>query len=252
MEVDMETFYTTILPLIKDKIKNVDTEVVYLIVFLHEKDCIPNALEVAKVCKEQGKIVVAVIAMPYFDDIDFMFEANNAFLLLKPFVDTSLVFYRDFFEMENPEMFKEFSPRDLLTMTFEIPFIAINKIINQKGEIVVNESDVKTWLKSGAFAAVGIGESNLPNRISIMVNQVLGSPFLQFLNKERCKLILLNIEASVHNAIRDDEIEELNHLLHQNFDKEVDIILGLKNNNSLSDMAKLQCLFSFSEHEQLF
>ena len=250
--VDMQTFELPTFHLIKDKINENVSEVVYIMVYLGYEWCNLLTIEATKAAKELGKIVVAIIAMPAkWEKIEDSIQAKNAFKKLKPIVDTSFVFYRDTFEEDNPDIYEEFSPLELATHTFKLPFKVIHNIINQKGEIIVDGSDVKTLLKSGPFTAVGSGQCNLSDRIPIMFEQVLDSHYLKFLNKEKCNLILLNFETSEQNAIRNDEIDELNNLLRQHFGKEFNLIFGLKNDNALGDMAKLQCLFSFSEHELL-
>ena len=250
--VDMQTFEFPTIHLIKNKIMESVSEVVYLMVYLGYKWTNRLVLETAKASKELGKIVVLIIAMPAkWEKIEDTIQAKNAFKELKLIVDTSFVFYRDTFEEDNPDIYEEFSPLELATHTFKLPFKVIHNIINQKGEIIVDGSDVKTLLKSGAFSAVGSGQCNLPIRISIIFEQILDSHYLKFLNKEKCNFILYNMEASEQNAITMEEIEEFNQLLRQQFGSEVNIIVGLKNDNSLDDKAKVVCLFSFSEHELL-
>ncbi len=248
--VDMQAFNSATFLLIKEKINTVVGEVVYLMIDLSSDTSISLVIELAKISKTQGKIVVAIIAIPANrHDVECLREAKNALAILRPFVDTSFVFYKDTLNEDTAD--KNVFPTLNDDIAFSMPLDAIYRIAYQQGEIVVDESDVKYLLKSGAFAAVGNGQSNLPNRISIMFEQVLDSRYLKFLNKEKCTLILLSIEASVQNAIRFDEIEELDNLLHQHFGEEVDIIMGLKNDNALGDTAKVVCLFSFSEHALL-
>ena len=251
-EVDLQTFDLPTVHLIKDKIKKTNSEVVYIMVYLGYEWTNRLVFEAAKAGKELGKIVVAIIAMPgKWEKDNDPIQTKNAFARLKPYVDTSFVFYRDTFEEDDPDIYEEFSPLELATHTFKLPFKVIHNIINQKGEIIVDGSDVKCLLKSGAFAAVGSGQCNLPDRISIMFEQVLDSHYLKFLNKEKCNFILYNMEGSEQNAIEMEEIEEFNQLLRQQFGSEVNIIVGLQNDNALGDMAKVVCLFSFLEHELL-
>jgi len=251
--LDILTLELTTIPLIKSKILDSDAEVVYILVYLGDDFSNRTVLEAAKAGKELGKIVVGIIAMPpKWDGIQNTIRANDAFARLKPFVDTSFVFYRDIFDEDDSEIFDDFfSPLEIGTHTFKMPFDAIYRMNNQQGEIVIDASDVKALLKSGAFAVVGTGQCTLPDRMSIMLEQVLDSPYLQYLNKEKCSLILLSFEASEQNVIRMEEIEEFKQLLHEHFGVEVDMIIGLKEDNTLGEVAKVVCLFSFSEHEIL-
>jgi cell division GTPase FtsZ len=251
--LDMQTFEQKIIPLIQDRVKGVVGEVIYIMCYLgydlHDR----ILLEAAKAGKERGKIVVAHIDMPMkCEGLEKTILANNSFVQLQLFVDTFFVFYRDTFEEDNPNIYESFSPLELAVNTFRMPYDVIHYISNQKGEIIIDESDVKTLLKSGAFSAVGIGQSKLPDRISTMVAQVLDSPYLKYLNKEKCKLILLSFEASEQNAIRMEEIEEFKQRLHEHYGEEVDMIIGFKQDNILGELAKVVCLFSSSEHELLY
>ncbi len=251
--VDIQTLELPTIPLIKSKIQDSDGEVVYILVYLGDDFSNRTVFEAAKAGKELGRIVVCIIAMPpKWEGIQNTIRANNAFAGLKPFVDASFVFYRDIFDEDESEIFDDFfSPLEISTYTFKMPFDAIYRIINQQGEIVIDASDVKALLKSGAFSAVGTGQCTLPDRMSIMLEQVLDSPFLHYVNKEKCTLILLSFEASEQNAIRMEEIEECTNLMRQQFGEEVDFIIGLKKDNTLGELAKVVCLFSFSEHEIL-
>ncbi len=247
-EVDMQTFDLPTVHLIKDKIKETNSEVVYIMVYLGYEWTDLLVFETAKAAKELGKIVVTIIAMPAkWEKIDDSIQAKNAISRMKPYVDTSFVFYRDTFEEDNPDIYEEFSPLELATHTFKLPFTVINHIINQKGFIIVDECDVKKIFKSGTFSAVGVGQSKQSNRVSEMFTQILGSPFLEYLNREKCNLILLSFASSENNEILMDEIEHFNQLIKQHFGEETEIIVGMKYDNKLGEFAKIVCMFSFSE-----
>jgi cell division GTPase FtsZ len=250
--VDFEIFEQTTITLIKDRMMDSIGEVVYLMVCLGDVVTNRLAIEVAKISKELGKIVVAIVSFPKQEEgSNFSKLANKAFAELRQFIDSFFVFHNNFLQKSNSNKNENLSPLELNTKHFRLPIEAIHNIINQKGEIIVDECDVKSVIKSGTFSAVGIGESKQSDRISDMFAQVLSSPYLKYLNREKCKLIVMNIESSELNKIRNDEIESLNTMLRQHFGHKANIIVGMEKNNALGEWAKLVCLFSFLEHEIL-
>ncbi len=250
--VDIEIFDQTTIKLIKDRMMDSIGEVVYLMVCLGDEVSNRLAFEMARVGKELDKIVVVIVSFPKQEEgSNFSKLANKAFAELRQFVDSFFVFHNDFLQKSNSNKYENLSPLELDTKHFRLPIEAIHHIINQKGEIIVDEFDVKSIIKSGTFSAVGIGESKQSDRISDMFTQVLSSSYLKYLNREECRMIVMNIESSEQNEIQMDEIESLTTMLRQHFGHKANVIMGLKSENALGDMAKVVCLFSFSEDDHL-
>jgi len=239
--------------ILQDKInRGIIGNTVYLMFYLGYDIYGCFVFQKAKTYKEQGKIVVAIIAMPAkWEGIEVTKQASKDFTCLKPFIDTFFIFYRDTFEEDNPDVYKEYSPIQLAINTFKLPLDVVNHIENQKGEIIIDEGDLKTLFKSGSFSAVGMVQSNQSDRIIDMYEQLINSPYLKHMNYQKCTIILLSFVAGEQYPIQMDEIDYCTNLLRNSFNDDVDFIIGLKTDNSLGDMATLYGLFSFSEHALL-
>jgi len=133
---------------------------------------------VAEIAKYEGAIVVGVVTLPFNTELGRIDVAKNGLALLKKFVDTLVVIDNNRLLEIAPELpIKEaFSVADEVLATM---VKGITETISLPSLINLDFADVRTILRTGGVAMVGIGESSgKQNRVEEAINDALNSPLL--------------------------------------------------------------------------
>lgn len=132
----------------------------------------------AEIAKYEGAIVVGVVTLPFNTELGRIDVAKNGLNLLKKFVDTLVVIDNNRLLEIAPDLpIKEaFSVADEVLATM---VKGITETISLPSLINLDFADVRTILRTGGVAMVGIGESNgKQNRVEEAINDALNSPLL--------------------------------------------------------------------------
>ena len=167
---------------------------------------------VAKTAKEQGKLTVGVVTVPFRDEgKESLYRAVEGIKELSKHVDSLLV-------IDNQKLYQLYGKMNIFTAFHKADEVlatavkSIAEIITSSGYINVDFADVKKVMKNSGVAIMGIGEAEGEDRATKAVEQALSSPLLNDLNLHSVKNALINITAS-----SDDEhgisMEELSQIM---------------------------------------
>ena len=167
---------------------------------------------VAKTAKEQGKLTVGVVTVPFRDEgKESLYRAVEGIKELSKHVDSLLV-------IDNQKLYQLYGKMNIFTAFHKADEVlatavkSIAEIITSSGYINVDFADVKKVMKNSGVAIMGIGEAEGEDRATKAVEQALSSPLLNDLNLRSVKNALINITGSA-----DDEhgisMEELSQIM---------------------------------------
>lgn len=139
-----------------------------------------SAPVVAKLAKETGATVISIVTLPFRGEGKV--RTANAVLgldKLLPYSDTLITIPNDKLEKETPDRFLEGSFKyadSVLTETMK----GLTEIIRKTGLINIDYADVRTIMKSGGVAIVGVGESkDGEDRVLSAVHTALKFPLIE-------------------------------------------------------------------------
>ena len=151
---------------------------------------------VAKTAKEQGKLTVGVVTVPFRDEgKEALYRAVEGIKELSKHVDSILV-------IDNQKLYQLYGKMNIFTAFNKADEVlatavkSIAEIITSSGYINVDFADVKKVMKNSGVAIMGIGEAEGQDRATKAVEQALNSPLLNDLNLRSVKNALINITAS--------------------------------------------------------
>jgi cell division protein FtsZ len=121
---------------------------------------------------------------------------------------------------------------------------SIAELITCRGIINLDFRDVKKILSNGGVAIMSTGMAKGENRVRQAFDAALNSPLLYNNDIYKSKKLLFNIYQSpkVENQLILDEMNEIRHFMDKFEDKNIEVIWGLANDNSLDDEIKITVL----------
>ncbi|MCX6702973.1 MAG: cell division protein FtsZ [Candidatus Wolfebacteria bacterium] len=179
---------------------------------------------VAEIAKDMGVLTIAVVTKPFgFEGSKRTQIAEEAILKLRDSVDTLIT-------VPNDRIFSLISKDTSLAKAFEEidevlknSVFGITELINSPGFINVDFADVKTIVKNGGPAIMGIGIASGGDRSVSAANAALHSPLLE-LSIEGAKGIIFSI--SGHRDLKMNEINDVAKLISESADPSARIIFG--------------------------
>ena len=151
---------------------------------------------VARTAKEQGKLTVGVVTVPFRDEgKESLYRAVEGIKELSKHVDSLLV-------IDNQKLYQLYGNMGISTGFNKADEVlatavkSISEIITSSGYINVDFADVKKIMKNSGVAIMGIGEAEGQDRATKAVEQALSSPLLNDLNLRSVKNALINITGS--------------------------------------------------------
>ncbi|HLD84110.1 MAG TPA: cell division protein FtsZ [archaeon] len=139
-----------------------------------------SAPVVASIAKEQGTIVIATVTLPFKIEGARIVKAEEGLAKLREFCDTVIVIENQkLVEMVGNRPLKEaFGVADNLIATM---IKGITETISQPSLVNLDYADVRTIMRSGGVATIGVGEAESDaghNRAQIAVNKAMAHPLL--------------------------------------------------------------------------
>ena len=189
---------------------------------------------IAKACKEDGILTVAIVTIPFrFEGHKRIQQAVEGIEELRKNVDSLLVI--------NNEKLREIYGDLKLSEAFAIAdnvltYAArgIAEIITVHGYINVDFADVQTVMMNSGVAMMGTGEAEGEERAIKAVESAITSPLLNSNEITGAKSILLNI-SSGENEISMDEVGEITDFINSAAYEDVMIIWGTTMDKNLID-----------------
>ncbi len=178
-------------------------------------------------------LVVAIVTLPFgFEGRRRRIQAEEGIKELRKYVDAILIInndkLRDFGKMGLREAFSKAD--DILLTAAK----GIAEIITVKSYINIDFRDVNTVMQSSGVALMGSGCAEGENRAIKAIEMATSSALLNDNNIKGAKNILLYL-ASGTEEIDMDEIGEITDYIHQEADREVDVIWGAGFDESLGN-----------------
>ena len=172
---------------------------------------------VAKIAKDMGALTIGVVTLPFrAEGIVRMENAEWGLELLRKNADTVIVIPND--------KLLELVPRLALNAAFKVAdevlmrsIRGISEIITKPGLVNLDFSDLKTIMKGGGVAMIGLGEASEDNRALEAVNEALNSPLLE-VDVSDANGALVNVTGGPDMTVTEAErvVEEVHNRINPN------------------------------------
>lgn len=197
---------------------------------------------IAHVCQEIGALTVALVTKPfYFEGGTRAVNASKGWTELKKNVDAIITIPNDrLVSLTNQQT--KFT--EAMAMVDEILLKAIRSItdlISSTGYINLDLADICTTLSGIGVVFMGTEESSEENRGGDAIRQALGCPFLQEVELNCSKKILVNITVNEEN-FKLTEFYEISDMIHQKVHKDAHMIIGVVFDNSIGNSLRVTIL----------
>ena len=180
---------------------------------------------VGKLAAEMGKLTLAIVTFPF--TAEGMVRRQNAewgFEKLKEVVDTVIVILND--------KLLKIVPRLPLNAAFKVAdeilmqsIKSITEIITKPGLVNLDYNDLRSILKGGGVAMIGLGKSDSDERVDEAVSEALGSPLLD-LDISDVRGALVNVVGGEDMTV--GEAEKVVELVGEKINPQAQIIWGAR------------------------
>ncbi len=165
---------------------------------------------VAEIAKELGILTVAVVTKPFGFENKRMTLAEAGILELTKHVDSLLV-------VPNEKLIQVLGGKITVKDAYRAAngvlhnaVAGIAEVINGDGEINVDFADVRTVMSENGMAMMGSAVASGEGRARIAAEQAVNSPFLENVNLEGARGVLVNISSSSDSFTLDEYYEVMN------------------------------------------
>ena len=200
-----------------------------------------SAPVVAEIAKNCGAIVVGVITMPFHAEMGRMQKAKEGIGILRPYVDTLVLIDNNrLLEIAADLPITEaFSLADEVLATM---VKGITETISLPSLINLDFADIRTILRTGGVAIVGIGESDESgNRVESAIEDALNSPLLEF-DISGAKGALIHITGG--NDLTLIETTKVANVVTERMDPKAMVIWGARVDPNLTGVLRVMLLIT--------
>lgn len=228
---------------IKDQFKD-DTQMVFITAGMGGGTGTGAAPVIARCAKECGMLTVGIVTIPFkFEQRPKIKQALKGVREMSQYVDALLV-------ISNEKLVEIYPGESIATgfkhadETLTTATKSIAELITCRGIINLDFRDVKKILSNGGVAIMSTGVARGENRVNQAFDAALKSPLLYNNDIHKSKKILFNIYQSnqAENQLMLDEMNEVRHFMDKFEDKDIEVIWGLANDDTLSDEVKITVL----------
>lgn len=194
---------------------------------------------IAKECKAQGILTVAIVTLPFsFEGELRKSQAQQGLKELRLSIDALLVINNEkLFDLYSEEpMTKAFNLADNV---LEKAAKGIAEIVTVCGKINVDFADVKTVMRDSGLVLMGSGQASGAGRDLKAIEEALHSPLLDSNNIDGSKNVLLNIASSPKHEITMLEFKNITQAIQQATGGGSNIIWGNTHDESLDDIINI-------------
>ena len=166
---------------VEDKIREVlqGADIVFITCGLGGGTGTGSAPVVAQIAKELGALTIAICTLPFTAEGRMRFEnAMWGLEKLKQYVDTVITIPND--------KLLDLVPRLPLNLAFKVAdeilmrsIKGLAEMITKPGLVNLDFNDLKTIMKGGGVAMIGLGESDSENRAEEAIKEALNSPLIE-------------------------------------------------------------------------
>lgn len=194
---------------------------------------------IAKVAKEMNILTVGIVTIPFaFEGPKKIVQALDGVQKMSENVDALLVINNERLR----EIYPEFDLSNAFAKADDVLKDAakgIAEIITIHGHINVDFADVNTIMRNGGVAIMNTGYASGENRLKKAINNALSSPLLKNNNVKGAKKILMNFYCSKENAIKVDEITQINEFMELVGNEVEEVIWGICYDEYIEDEVKI-------------
>ena len=196
---------------------------------------------VAQLAKESGALTVAICTYPF--KAEGLIRAENAewgLERLRNVADTVIVIPND--------KLLELVPKLALNSAFKVAdevlvraIKGIAEVVTKPGLVNLDFNDIKTVMKSGGVAMIGLGEGEDDDRAMTAVNQAINSPLID-VDISNASAALVNVTGGLDMTIR--EAEEVAEVIQQKISPNARIIWGAAVDETLEDTIRVMVIIT--------
>ena len=199
---------------------------------------------IARCAKECGMLTVGIVTIPFkFEMRPKIKQALKGVREMSQHVDALLV-------ISNEKLLEIYPDKSVATgfkhvdETLTTATKSIAELITCHGIINLDFRDVKKILSKGGVAIMSTGVAKGENRVNQAFDAALKSPLLYNNDIHKSKKILFNIYQSTQaeHQLMLDEMNEVRHFMDKFEDKNIEVIWGLANDDTLTDEVKITVL----------
>lgn len=200
---------------------------------------------VARIARERGLLTIGIVTIPFlFEGLKKINKALAGAEEMSKYVDALLVINNErLTDIYPDEIFeKAFAKAD---DTLATAARSISEIITNEGYINLDFNDVDTTLRDGGTAIISIGYGEGENRVTKAIEDALNSPLLNNTDVFSSKHLLFNLcySREAEDKFKTKEAKEFNDFVNK-IDQQVEVIWGIKYDESLGNKVKLTVLAS--------
>jgi len=180
--------------------------------------------EIAYHAKEAGAIVIAAVTLPFKIEGARIVKAEEGLARLREVCDTVIVLENQkLVELAGNKPLKEaFGVADSLIATM---IKGITETISQPSLVNMDYADVRTIMKAGGVATIGVGESDAQNRAEEAITKALSHPLLD-IDYSGAKGALIQIIGGDDMTL--EEINAIGEAVSQHMDPEAPVMWGAR------------------------
>ena len=221
-----------------------DTQMVFITAGMGGGTGTGAAPVIAKCAKECGMLTVGIVTIPFkFEMRPKIKQALKGVREMSQYVDALLV-------ISNEKLLEIYPDKSVATgfkhvdETLTTATKSIAELITCRGIINLDFRDVKKILSNGGVAIMSTGMAKGENRVNQAFDTALKSPLLYNNDIHKSKKILFNIYQSTQadHQLMLDEMNEVRHFMDKFEDKNIEVIWGLANDDTLTDEVKITVL----------
>ncbi len=179
---------------------------------------------IAYLAKEMGAIVIAAVTLPFKIEGARITKAEEGLAKLRETCDTVIVIENQkLVELAGNRPLKEaFGIADGLIATM---IKGITETISQPSLVNLDYADVRTIMKAGGVAAIGVGESDAQNRAREAVTKALSHPLLD-VDYSGATGALIQVIGGEDMKL--DEISEIGEVVSEHMDPSATVMWGAR------------------------
>jgi cell division protein FtsZ len=210
-----------------------------------------SAHYVAKLGKEAGALTIGVVTLPFRAEGNVRMDAAlDGLEKIRRICDTTIVISND--------KLLELVPRLPIEKAFRVAdevlmeaIKGITEIVTKPGLVNLDFADIRTVMKEGGVALIGLGESDTPSseRIDEAVNEALNSPLLGEMDLTAAKGAMIRVVGGPDMTVT--EAQRAAELVGKRINKMAHLIWGCSIENDQKSSIKALVVITGVKYQQL-
>ncbi|HUU06999.1 MAG TPA: cell division protein FtsZ [Thermoplasmata archaeon] len=226
-----------------------DADVVFVTCGLGGGTGTGSAPLIAQIAKEQGALAICMCTYPF--RAEGMIRAENAdwgLDRLRNVADTVIVIPND--------KLIDLVPKLSLNAAFKVAdevlmraIKGITEIVTKPGLVNLDFNDIKTVMKAGGVAMIGLGESDDDDRAVAAVTEAINSPLIE-LDISEATAALVNVTGGSSMTVK--EAEEVAQIIQSKISPNARIIWGAAVDETLDDTMRVMVVITGVKSKHMF